>query len=48
VEDAAYFRSSREARLGKSLEQAKAGRDQSVEVFRRSLDPMRLTLKTQP
>jgi glutathione S-transferase len=25
-----------------------AGRDKSVEGFRRSLDPMRLTLKTQP
>jgi glutathione S-transferase len=46
-EDASYFRSSREARLGKPLEAAKAERDKSVEVFRRSLDPMRLTLKTQ-
>jgi glutathione S-transferase len=47
-EDSAYFRSSREARLGKPLEEAAAGRDKSVEGFRRSLDPMRLTLKTQP
>jgi glutathione S-transferase len=47
-EDAAYFRSSREARLGKPLEEAAAGRDKGVEGFRRSLDPMRLTLKTQP
>jgi glutathione S-transferase len=46
-EDAVYFRRTREARLGKSLEQALAGRDQSVEGFRRALDPMRLTLKTQ-
>jgi glutathione S-transferase len=45
--DSVYFRQSREARLGKSLEEAKAGRDQSVESFRRALDPMRLTLKTQ-
>jgi glutathione S-transferase len=47
-EDSAYFRQSREARLGKPLEAAKAERDSSVEGFRRTLDPMRLTLKTQP
>jgi len=46
-EDAAYFRASREARFGKPLEQVAAGRDQSVEGFRRALDPMRLTLNTQ-
>src|ERR1700712_1363418 len=46
--DAAYFRKSREARLGKPLEEAVAGRDKTVEGFRRSLDPLRLTLKTQP
>jgi len=46
--DAAYFRTTREARFGKPLEQVVAGRDKSVEGFRRSLDPMRLTLKTQP
>jgi glutathione S-transferase len=46
--DAAYFRTSREARFGKPLEEVVAGRDKSVETFRRSLDPMRLTLKTQP
>ena len=46
--DAAYFRTSREARFGKPLEEVVAGRDKSVESFRRSLDPMRLTLKTQP
>jgi len=46
--DAAYFRQTREARFGKPLEQVVAGRDQSVEGFRRALDPMRLTLKTQP
>ena len=45
--DAAYFRQSREARFGKPLEQVVAGRDKSVEGFRKSLDPMRLTLKTQ-
>jgi glutathione S-transferase len=46
-DDAAYFRKSREARFGKSLEEVVAGRDKSVTSFRRALDPMRLTLKTQ-
>jgi glutathione S-transferase len=46
--DAAYFRRSREARLGKPLEEIMAGRDKAVEGFRKSLDPLRLTLKTQP
>lgn len=46
--DAAYFRKSREARLGKPLEEASAGRDNNVAAFRKSLDVMRLTLKTQP
>src|SRR5664279_3963077 len=46
--DAAYFRRSREARFGKPLEEVTAGRAQSVEAFRRALEPMRLTLKTQP
>jgi glutathione S-transferase len=46
--DQAYFRQTREARLGKTLEQAAATRDADVAGFRKSLDPMRLTLKTQP
>ena len=46
--DAAYFRKSREARLGKPLEEASAGRDNNVAAFRKSLDVMRFTLKTQP
>jgi glutathione S-transferase len=46
--DAAYFRTSREARLGKPLEEIAAGRDKAVVGFRKSLDPLRLTLKTQP
>jgi glutathione S-transferase len=45
--DAAYFRKSREARFGKPLEDIMAGRDNAVEGFRKSLDPLRLTLKTQ-
>jgi glutathione S-transferase len=45
--DAAYFRKTREARFGKPLEEVVAGRDKSVEGFRRALEPMRLTLKSQ-
>jgi glutathione S-transferase len=46
--DADYFRKTREARFGKPLEQVVAARDSAVTGFRKSLDPMRLTLKTQP
>jgi glutathione S-transferase len=46
--DADYFRKSREARLGKPLEETVAVRDSAVTGFRKSLDPMRLTLRTQP
>lgn len=46
--DQAYFRQSREARFGKTLEEVSADREQRVAGFRKSLDPMRLTLKTQP
>jgi glutathione S-transferase len=46
--DAVYFRQSREARFGKPLEEIMAGRDKAVEGFRKTLDPLRLTLKTQP
>jgi glutathione S-transferase len=46
-EDQAYFRKTREARFGKTLEEVSAGRDHGVEGFRKTLDPMRLTLKTQ-
>ena len=45
--DADYFRSSREARFRKSLEEVMANRDQAVVGFRKSLDPLRLTLKSQ-
>jgi glutathione S-transferase len=47
AEDAAYFRASREARFGKSLEEVMAARDQGVANFRKSLEPLRQTLKTQ-
>lgn len=46
--DQAYFRQTREARFGKTLEEVASTRDKGVEAFRKSLDPMRLTLKTQP
>jgi glutathione S-transferase len=45
--DAAYFRKTREARFGKPLEEVTAGRDKAVEGFRKSLEPLRLTLRTQ-
>jgi glutathione S-transferase len=46
--DQAYFRKSREARFGKSLEEVAANRDGAVDGFRKGLEPLRLTLKTQP
>jgi glutathione S-transferase len=46
--DADYFRASREARLGRKLEEVAAERDKSVVAFRRSLEPLRMTLRTQP
>ena len=46
--DQPYFRESREKRLGKTLEEVHAGRESSIEAFRRSLLPLRLTLKQQP
>lgn len=46
--DRPYFRENREKRLGKTLEEAQAGRDGKVEAFARSLLPLRLTLKEQP
>jgi glutathione S-transferase len=45
--DADYFRKSREARFGKPLEEVVAGREKSVAGFRKSLEPMRLTMKSQ-
>ncbi|WFU42653.1 glutathione S-transferase family protein [Bradyrhizobium sp. CB82] len=45
--DADYFRRTREARFGKPLEEIMASRDSAVVAFRKSLDIMRLTLKTQ-
>ena len=46
-DDAEYFRRTREARFKRPLEDIMADRDKAVEGFRKSLDPLRLTLKTQ-
>src|SRR5882757_3122224 len=39
--DAAYFRQTREVRFGKPLEEVIAGREKSVEGFRKNLEPLR-------
>jgi glutathione S-transferase len=46
--DCAYFRSSREDRVGMTLEAFVADRDTRVSTFRESLAPLRLTLRVQP
>ena len=46
--DKAYFRTSREARFGMTLEDVQAGREQRVAAFRESLTPVRLVLRGQP
>lgn len=48
AKDKAYFRDSREKRLGKTLEAAVANRDSEVAGFRESLLPLRLALRAQP
>lgn len=45
--DRAYFRRSREARLGGTLEEAAAGREARLDAMRASFDPARLTLTHQ-
>ena len=45
--DAEYFRSSREARFGKTLEALQEGREARVAEFRQSLLPVRLALREQ-
>jgi glutathione S-transferase len=47
-DDQAYFRKTREARFGKTVEEVAADRDKAVIGFRKTLDPLRLTLKSQP
>ena len=48
TKDKAYFRESREKRLGMTLEAAVANRDNDVASFRESLLPLRLALRAQP
>src|SRR5262245_35449816 len=48
-EDQAYFRRTREARFNnRRLEEVSASRDENIEGFRRTLDPLRLMLRAQP
>ena len=42
--DRAYFRSSREKMNRKTLEEVQAGREERVEAFRKSLQPLRMAL----
>ncbi len=46
--DKAYFRSSRESRFGKTLEEVQEGREQRVAAFRASLTPLRVALQGRP
>lgn len=45
--DQAYFRESREKRLGTSLEEAQAGREARLEGFRAALAPLRMSLEAR-
>lgn len=45
--DRDYFRTSREARFGKTLEQVQQGREERLATFRGSLLPIRLVLRRQ-
>ena len=47
-EDRAYFRSTREAALGISIESLRAARDESFAALHRVLKPLRDTLSAQP
>jgi glutathione S-transferase len=47
-EDQPYFRSSREARFGMTLEAFCADREAKLAAFRQSLTPLRATLQAQP
>jgi glutathione S-transferase len=46
--DRAYFRASREKRFGVKLEEFCADRERHLPAFRQSLEPVRLTLRSQP
>ena len=45
--DQAYFRESREKRFGKKLEDVTADRDARIEAWRKTLEPLRITLNAQ-
>jgi glutathione S-transferase len=47
-EDQVYFRTSREQRFGRTLEEVQAGREARLEGFRKSLQPLRMTLDDAP
>lgn len=47
-EDKAYFRENREARFGRKLEDVPVGREDRLDGFRKSLEPMRDMLSYQP
>ena len=47
-DDQAYFRRSREERLGATLEQIEAGHEAAIAAFRPLLEPVRHMLKFQP
>jgi glutathione S-transferase len=47
-EDRTYFRTSREQRFGRPLEEVQAGREERLEGFRKSLQPLRMTLTDAP
>jgi glutathione S-transferase len=46
-EDKDYFRSSREKRLGRSLEEVQARREDRLPTFQKSLQPLRMLLSKQ-
>jgi glutathione S-transferase len=48
TDNAAYFRKSREARYGKTLEQVSVDREAGLAAFRASLEPLRSMLAYQP
>ncbi|OHV76288.1 glutathione S-transferase family protein [Rhizobium sp. LCM 4573] len=46
-DDRAYFRKTREAALGRTLEEIRSGREASIAAFAPKLDPVRQTLRYQ-
>ena len=48
AEDQAYFRTSRESRFGKALEDVPVGREDRLPAFRAALEPLRSMLTFQP